>query len=441
MRYFTNTAWLFAEKVLRMVVGLFVGVWVARYLGPEQFGLLSYAQSFVGLFAAIATLGLDGIVVRELVKDETRRDELIGTAFWLKLMGALGVLGLLAIAINFTSNDGYTNTLVFIIASATVFQAFNVVDMYFQAKVLSRFVVFANIFSLFISSLVKIGLILYQAPLMAFAWAVLFDSFVLAAGFVYFYIKYKNSLTPSSNNAEHGHAQPSRFLPFEKETAISLLKDSWPLILSSIVVSIYMKIDQIMIKEMLGSESVGQYAAATRISEAWYFIPMVVAGSLFPAIINAKKQSEDLYYARLQRLYALMFWMAIAIALPMTFLSGWVIHLLYGSAYIQASSVLMIHIWAGMFVFLGVASGKWLVNENLQLFSTVNTTIGAAINVILNFILIKKYDVEGAAWATLVSYFFAAYFCLIISNKTRINFYNLTKSVFLIGVFDVKRDN
>jgi O-antigen/teichoic acid export membrane protein len=86
MRYFANTSWLFGEKILRMIVGLFVGIWVARYLGPEQFGLLSYAQSFVGLFTAIATLGLDGIVVRELVKDPSRRDELIGTAFWLKFI-------------------------------------------------------------------------------------------------------------------------------------------------------------------------------------------------------------------------------------------------------------------------------------------------------------------------------------------------------------------
>ena len=87
-RYFANTAWLFAEKILRMVVGLFVGVWVARYLGPAKFGLLSYAQSFVALFGAIATLGLDGIVVRELVKDESKRDVLLGTSFVLKLIGA-----------------------------------------------------------------------------------------------------------------------------------------------------------------------------------------------------------------------------------------------------------------------------------------------------------------------------------------------------------------
>ena len=419
MQYFRNTSWLFGEKILRMVVGLFVGIWVARYLGPEQFGLFSYAQSFVGLFTAFATLGLDGIVVRELVKDETRRDELIGTAFWLKLIGAIAVLIILAIAVNFTSNDTYANTLVFIIASATIFQAFNVVDMYFQSQVMGKYIVYANIISLFLSSIVKIALILNDAPLIAFAWTVLFDSSVLAMGFIYYYIK-TNSKFKIQN------------LTFNKATAVALLRDSWPLILSSFVISIYMKIDQVMIQAMMGSEAVGQYAAAVRISEAWYFIPMVIASSLFPAIVNAKAQSEELYYARLQKLYDLMVWMAIAIALPMTFLSDWVIHLLYGEQYNQAGSVLMIHIWAGVFVFLGVASGKWLTAENLQMLSFWRTFNGMVINVILNFVLIPKYGVSGAAVATLISQVIAAYIFDFFNYKTRAMFFMKTKSFFLV---------
>ena len=433
LKYLKNTSWLFGEKILRIVVGLFVGIWVARYLGPEQFGLFSYAQSFVGLFTAIATLGLDGIVVRELVKDESRRDELIGTAFWLKILGALGVLIVLAIAVNFTSNDSYTNSLVFIIASATIFQSFNVVDMYFQSKVLSKYIVYANVISLFISSIVKITLILNEAPLIAFAWVILFDSFILASGFIYFYLK----------NRRHNE-QPNRYSVFDtessfawkfnKSTAFSLLKDSWPLILSGIVISIYMKIDQVMIKEMMNAEAVGQYAAAVRLSEAWYFIPMVIASSLFPAIINAKKQSEELYYARLQKLYSLMVWLAIAIALPMTFLSDWVVHFLYGEQYNQAGSVLMIHIWAGIFVFLGVASGKWFMAENLQMLSFWRTFYGMIINIILNIFLIPKYGIQGAAIATLAGQLTAAYLFDVFNSKTRNMFYMKTKSFLMINL-------
>lgn len=414
MRYFKNTSWLMGEKVLRMAVGLFVGIWVARYLGPEQFGLLSYAQSFVFLFTAIATLGLDGIVVRELVKGDSKRDVLLGTAFGLKLMGALLILPVLAIAVQLTSNDDYTNLLVFIIASATIFQSFNVIDFYYQSEVLSKYVALANTISLALSSIMKIALILSEAPLFAFAIIIIFDVAVLALGLVYYYIK-------------TSHLKLFNWR-FEWRVGKSLLKDSWPLILSGLVISVYMRIDQVMIKEMLDTESVGQYAAAVRLSEAWYFVPMAIANSLFPAIINAKKISEELYYLRLQRLYRLMVWLAVAIALPMMFLSDWLVMLLYGTHYSQASNVLTVHVWAGIFVFLGVASGKWMLIESLQRNHMINTAIGALVNVALNYFLVKAIGIQGAAWATLISYFCAAYFCLYVFKNTRINFFNITRS-------------
>jgi O-antigen/teichoic acid export membrane protein len=382
-----------------MAVGLFVGIWVARYLGPDKFGLLSYAMAFAGLFASISTLGLDGIVVRELVKDESKRDKLIGTAFWLKLFGGFAVLLILAIAVIFTSNDAYTNLLVFIIASATIFQSFNVVDLYFQAKVLSKYVVYANIISLFLSSIFKITLILYDAPLIAFAWAVLFDSVVLAAGFIYFY--YQNKLS-------------FKEWKFEKSIALDLIKDSWPLVLRGIVISVYMRIDQVMIKELMNNEAVGQYAAAVRLSEAWYFIPMIVSSSLFPAIINSKKQSEGLYQARLQNLYTLAVWIAIAIALPMTFLSDWVVNILYGVQYDQAGGVLMIHIWAGVFVSFGsIWSKHMLANNKQKVFLSYDIT-STVLNVIINLILIPFIGIMGAAIATafsmLITYIFFGIF-------------------------------
>ena len=429
VRYFQNTSWLFGEKILRMVVGLLVGIWVARYLGPEQFGSFSYAQSFVGLFTAIATLGLDVIVIRELVKDESRRDELVGTAFWLKLLGALGVLIGLAIAVNFTSNDSYTNSLVFIIASATIFQSFNVVDMYFQSKVLSKYIVYANVFSLLLSSLVKIVLILNEASLIAFAWVILFDSFILASGFIYFYTKnHRHSEQPDRHSVpdmESGFAWK-----FNKSTALSLLKDSWPLILMGVIISIYTKLDQIMIKEMMGTEAVGQYAAAVRISEAWYFIPMVIASSLFPAIINGKKQSEVIYYTRLQNLYDLMIWISIAIALPMTFMSDWVINLLYGAQYNQAGGVLMIHIWTGLNLSIGMVWGKWIVSENKQIISLYGYTLGIFVNVFLNYLLIKEYGIQGAAFATLITYISIS-ILVYLFYKPKVTFSLLFKSFFI----------
>ena len=417
IKYFKNTSWLFSEKIIRLAVGLLVGIWVARYLGPERFGLYSYAQSFVGLFATIATLGLNGIIVRELVKDETLRDDILGTGFYLKIMGSLIVLILLAIAIQFTSNDQYTNILVFIIASATIFQSFNVIDFYFQSKVLSRYVVYANIISLLLSSIVKILLIIYNAPLITFAFTVLFDSFVLACGLIYFYIRH------ATFKIWH--------LKFNKRLALSLLKDSWPLVLSGVIISIYMKIDQVMIKEMLDSQAVGQYTAAVKLSEAWYFIPMVIASSLFPAIINAKEKSLESYYYRLQKLYDLMVWSAVFIALPMTFLSDWLINILYGKQFFEAGGVLMIHIWASVFVFLGVVGNKWYIIENLQKYSFYRSLTGGIINIIMNYILIPIYGIYGAAISTLISQAIASYFFNVTNSKLQYNFLLQTNAILL----------
>ena len=180
-----------------------------------------------------------------------------------------------------------------------------------------------------------------------------------------------------------------------------------------------MKIDQVMIKEMLGNEAVGQYAVAVRISEAWYFIPIVITSSLFPAIINAKKVSEKLYYERLQKLYDLMVWMAIAIALPMTFFSDWVVELLYGKEYNKAGDVLMIHIWAGVFVFLGVAQGKFWIVNNLQKQQFLVTLSCMIVNVFLNLFLIYPFGVNGAALATLISYGLGSLFFPLLFKDVR----------------------
>lgn len=426
-RYAANISWLMGEKILRMAVGLFVGIWVARYLGPNQFGLLNYAQSLVFLFTAISTLGLDGIVVRELVKDESRRDKLMGSVFGLKLFGSIMILPVLALAVQLTSNDAYTNLLIFIIASSAIFQSFNVIDFYFQSRVLSRYAAWANTIVLAISSTIKIILIMNEAPLTAFAILVTFDALVLAMGLAYFYAK----------------ADRQKILAwrFEWQTAKELLKDSWPLILSGLVVSIYMKIDQVMIKEMLDAEAVGQYAAAVRLSEAWYFIPMAVASSLFPSIVNAKKQSEHLYHSRLQQLYTLMIWLAIAIAVPITFLGGWLVNLLYGAQYVQASGVLTIHIWTGVFVFLAVASGKYLTVENMVMKIFYRNIFGVIVNIVLNILFIPMIGIKGAAIAILASWIVSGYLYDFFDKDTRMMFKMKSKSIIAYDLFLYMKNN
>jgi O-antigen/teichoic acid export membrane protein len=420
-RYFFNTSWMFGEQVLRILAGLFVGIYVARYLGPEQFGVYSYAAAFVALFGAIAKLGLDGIVVRDLVNHPDKRDIYLGTAFWLKLIGALLTLITLAIAVQFTSNDATTNLYIFIIASGLIFQSFEVVDSYFQSKVLSKYVSIAKLIQLALSSVLKLYFIFIQADLFWFVLVSLIDQISLAFSLAFAYWRQKVE---------------SFFWRFNVGIAKGMLRNSWPLILSGIAVMLYMRIDQIMIKEMLGEREVGVYSAAVRLSEAWYFVPVIITTSLFPAVLNTRKINLDLYNKRLQRLYTIMVYIAVGVALPITFMAKDIVLILYGAQYQEAGIVLSIHIWAGIFVGLGVTNGKWFLAENLQRLATWNTLIGAAANVVLNYFLIPVYGISGVAFATFVSYGVAAYLSLLFNKKTRGRFLAITKSLIpSMGIF------
>lgn len=400
-----------------MGVGLFVSIWVARYLGPEQFGTLNYAIAFVVLFTAFSTLGLDGIVVRGIVHDPDSANEVLGSTFVLKLIGGVVALALTVTIISMIRpEDNLTRWLVGIIAAGMIFQAFDAIDFWFQSQVLSKFTVIAKSTAFVLANIGKVILILTGASLIAFAWIALAEIVMGAMGLIIVY-------------RTRGYALLKWRVRLGR--AKSLLKDSWPLIFSVIFVMIYMKIDQIMLGEMVGNEAVGIYSAAVRLSEAWYFIPTAIAASVFPAIIEAKKISEKLYNSHLQKLYNLMTWMAVSIALPVTFFAGYIIQILYGEKYAGAGTVLAIHIWAGVFVFLSVASGRYLLTENYTRLFFFRNSIGAAVNILLNFALIPKYGINGAAIATFVSYSLVV-FSMAFVRETRHQSMMILKSLLLI---------
>lgn len=400
-----NIGWLFFDKALRMGVGLFVGVWVARYLGLEQFGLISFATAFVGLFGALATLGLQGIVVRDMVRDPGCAGQTLGTAAFMQLLGGivayLLVLGTIAYLL---PDDSLTKAVVAILGSMLIFKVSDFVVYWFESQVQSKYVVWVqNVVFLFFAA-VKVFLILTHASLLSFVWVMLSEALVVAVLLVGV-MQYRGLVLTS--------------LSVSLKRAGELLRDSWPLILSALAVTIYMKIDQIMLGQMVGDDAVGIYSAATRISEVWYFIPMTIVASVFPAILEAKKRSEAEYYVRLQKLYDLMVLISLTVAIPMTFLAGPVVSLLFGHAYIESGPVLAIHTWAAVFVFLGVASGRWFLAENRQRLSLQRTALGAFVNVVLNFWLIPISGPVGAAVATVISYSIAALFADILQGETR----------------------
>jgi O-antigen/teichoic acid export membrane protein len=429
-RYGANTLWLFAEQVLRMVAGFLVGVWVARYLGPEKFGLFSYALAFVSIFQGIAKLGLDGIVVRDLVQEPEKRDVYLGTSFWLKLIG--GVITFLIIAIIlfiqsiFTSNFfSETNIYILIIAFGIIFQSFEVIDFYYQATVQAKYISIRRIIQLILSSIIKICLVLIGADLIWFVLVSLFDIISLS---IMGWLIYRSQ------------GLPNFVRYFDIEIGKKLLRDSWPLLLSSIAISIYMRIDQVMIKNMLGDREVGLYSAAMRLVEVWYFIPMIITQSVFPAIVNAKKISEELYYKRLQQLFSFLVMINVLIIILIAIFSKKIVHILYEDKFIEVSDVLQIAVWSTVFVSLFVASGSWLINENYTTIALYRNLSAAIVNVMLNIFLINYYGIKGAAYATLLSFFISGFLFDLYHHKTRSIFFIKIRALTIIGVIRYEKN-
>jgi len=419
IRYLKNTSWVLGERILRIFVALFIGVWVARYLGPENFGILSYAQSFVAIFSAFSSLGLNNVLVRELVKTPENRNVFLGTSFGLQTVGSTILMLCLIVSIYLNDNEALTNQIIIILGLLTFLKSFGVITSYFQSVVKSRFVVIPSIISLGISSILKVVLILKGFPLIYFVYVLVFDIVFITSGQIFNY--FKNGYSVLKWKFSWGKAK-------------YLLRDSWPLILSSIMISIYMKIDQVMIKELMDNDSVGQYAAAVKLSQAWYFVPSVICASLFPAIVNAKMKSAQLYKTRLQKLYNLMVLLAFSLVIPTMLFSEWLVDLTYGPEYQLTAKVLSVHVLAGVFVFLGVSNSKWLLNENLQKYGTLCLSLGMITNVVLNFVLIPEIGIIGAAYATLISQFTSTLIGPLLFKKTRPSFFMMIKSLFFIDV-------
>ncbi len=412
-KYFTNTVWLLAEKGLRIIDAFFIGIWIARYLGPDDFGIFSYAESFVYLFAAFAALGLDQIVVRELVKDDSKRDVILGTTLVLRLVGFVVMFAGIVFVTRLLDNTDITNTMVMVIAITIFFQSIRGIDFYFQSKVLSKYTVISNLVAVAVLSIVKVILILSEAPLLYFAYALVLEWILISIGYLVSYTHHKLSILKWR---------------FKWSVAKNLLKKSWFLIIGSVAAALYMKIDQIMINEILDERSVGMYSVAVKLTSIWIFVTVAITQSVFPSLVSTRKKDKALFLKRLQQLYDVLIKIAVIVCILYTIFASYFVPLLFGSEYTESSHILVLYIWSIVFVFLSNASWGFYLNENLEKFSSVRLVIGAIVNISLNIFFIEWYGLAGAAYATLISYAVSGYFVNALFRKTRINFYLQTRA-------------
>ena len=414
----SSISWLFFDKVLRLGVGLVVGVWVARYLGPFTYGSWNYVIAFVGVFSAFATMGLDSVVVRELIESPEKHSSILGTVFIIRLSGSL-LTCVLATGFFIIFNTGSTELIeIILISSASlILQSIDVIDLYFQSRVESKFTVIAKNTSFLIFALIRVLLIISKSSLIAFVWCSLLE--IALSEIILIAIFYIKKLKVTSWRLD---------LALGKQ----FLDKGWRLTLSGLMISIYMRIDQVMLGIMAGKKIVGIYTAGVRIAEVWYFIPLAILTSVYPLLVTAKKESPDRYTLRLKQLFFYLSLISIAISIIINIFSAFIINMFFGSDYMQSAQILSVTIWAGVFVFLGVGGSQALVIDELYNLLMIRTIVGAVSNIGLNLFLIPRYQGLGASYATLIAYALSGFLLNFFNRQTRGLFYIQLRSLFFI---------
>lgn len=411
-----NMGWLFCLRILRFVYAIFITAWVARYLGRDMFGVLNYGLAFAGLFGPLAILGLQGILVRDIVRDPGARDEILGTATVLRVASGTVSCFLVLVLIHFIHDqDPLVKIVTGAVSVTLIFQGFSSIEMYFQARVESKYSVIARSAALTLATLLKAGAILIAASVTTFAVIAALETVFIAAGFIVAYRMYGLSV---------------RSWRFSRARAGDLLGQSWTLILSGALAMIYFKIDQVMLGRMAGESEVGIYSVAARLSEVWYFMPIAITTSVYPALIESRERGIGIYDTRVQQLFDFLAGLALSVAVIFTFAARPVILLLFGRQYEAGIPILSVHIWAGVFIFLRAALGRWLLNENELKFLLISNGLGAAINVGLNLKLIPLYGGMGAAVSTVISYGFASIISCFFYRPTWKPGWMMVKAIF-----------
>lgn len=405
-----NVSWLFFDRIFRILSAMFVGVWMARYLGPEQYGTWSYAFLFPTSLAAFANLGFTNTMITLLVQSKNDKIiEILGTAFGLRLLSGFICYGFIIVISYFINqNDKTVQILVQFTGVSLIFQVFEIFELFFQSNTESKRSVWAKTIAFTIGISIKIFLLLGHYNLQIFALTVIIEYFISSSLLVYFYSKYSNISILKWN--------------FNISTARQLIKLSWPLMLSESMIYAYMRIDQFMIHQLTNNRELGCYMAALRISESWYFIAGVISGTFYPNIASYWETNNELFHQKYQKLQNRLTAIAFLAALSITIMSPIITNILFGNRFIDVGRVLSIHVWTGIPIFMGVGATNIYILNKLQKLSLYRTILGVIINIILNIWLIPIYGAIGASVATLTTQTFTSYLINYLTPSTKVIF-------------------
>lgn len=370
-----------------MVISLVVGLLTARYLGPSNFGLINYATAYTAFFMAFCTLGINSVLVKEFIDHPEEEGQIIGSSLLLRGISSLCSAGVILCLVGILDAGEPTTILVTALCSlGLVFHIFETFNYWFQSKLQSKVTAMVLLAAYAVTSAYKVVLLILQKSVVWFAFSTTLDHILVGILLLRCYKKYGG-----------------RPLAFSLATARRILSKSVHFILPSLMVSIYGYVDKLMIKHMLDQAQVGYYATAAAVCGMWSFVLAAVIDSMYPSIMEAHKTDKALYEKKNRQLYAVVFYLAVAVSLVFCVFGEWIVLLLYGEAYIPAVMPLRVVTWYTAFSYLGVARNAWIVCENRQTYLKYIYVLAAGANVLLNLLFIPRWGTTGAAAASLVT--------------------------------------
>ena len=412
-RVVNNFSWLLFEKVLKMAVGLVITIQITRQLGVETFGTYSYIIALAAIFAPLASVGLETVTIRELIKRPERAHSILGSALMVRLFGGILVLIFASLISWFWVKNGRELVgLILLVASSYFFQAFDVIDYYFQSQQKMKRSVVARMSAFLLVNALKFVALLHHAHYQVFI-------FLFQLEFIFCLIFYVLN-----------YGKEVRQWKVDLSVVKSLLKDSWPALIIGLSISVQGYFDQIILGSKIGVSELSQYTVAMTIVSALNFAPMIVYMATSPEIIKAREMSTDLYHEKLKKVYRSMFILFILMALPLMLFSNQIIHLLYGDAYEKAGVFLALFSLRLLFVNIGTAKQAYVVAENLYKFQMFSALIGAFLNVCLNFLLIPRFASIGAFISIIVSYLFSVFLNDFFNERMRLNLNLIFSSIW-----------
>jgi O-antigen/teichoic acid export membrane protein len=387
-QYTSNTGWMMVTRAAWILSAFTVGIYVARQLGPHDFGVLNYAIALTGIFSIIASMSVEEIVIRQLVRHPERRDRELGNFFMLRLVLFAAMATTLGITLLLLHATSEVKWLCAIVACGYFGYIVQGSALYFQSSLESQFYAIPQLLACLFSSVMRAAAAYFSWSLAVFAFAEASIHLMTFGGCLLFYWRRVSS---------------PRMWNWDWHEVWSLLRTALPLAICGVFGLVHGRIDQLMVEYFLGPAAVGYYSLATRFTENWALFSYLLCVSLFPAVITAATISADAYHKQLHRLYFLVFWCMAAAAAVTVLLSHPAILLLFGRAYLPSVPVLNVFVWTLLGTALVHVFSQWAINEKRIAMIAWAFGSAAVINVMLNPILIKTIGINGAAWSSLVS--------------------------------------